>query len=34
MHWTLDDVQALPEDVYWLLVELLNQKETQAPEWP
>lgn len=32
MHWTYDDVQALPEDVYAVLIEELEQeaKERQT----
>jgi hypothetical protein len=29
MGWTYDDVRALPRDVYTVLVDLLNQKDTR-----
>jgi hypothetical protein len=29
MHWTYDDVRALPRDVYAVLVDMLTQGETR-----
>jgi len=29
MHWTYDDVRALPREVYTVLIDMLNEKDTR-----